>query len=264
MATSGNYAFLPVFAEVIIEAFERCGLDPALLTARHFASALRSINLLQVDIENEGDIMFRQDLVRQALTADDTGFLTPVGTLAVVGATWIRNVGDDDERRVELTLISQEEFERIQRPSQSGSPNQYFVSRSLPNEPGLFDDAVVPAAAVAWGPTTTISGYLSDKLALIFWPPTDTTGDVILYNRIRQTQDAENLAQTPDQARQWLEAYHAGLAAKLARKWAPERIQVLDGDYVRALDKAKGSARDRGSIRFGARGIGSPGRMRRN
>ncbi len=42
------------FGDLIDEATERAGLDPAALTHRHLNSINRSLNLLHTDIENNG------------------------------------------------------------------------------------------------------------------------------------------------------------------------------------------------------------------
>jgi len=41
MASSGTYTYAPDIAEFVEESFERCGIDPAALVARHARGGIR-------------------------------------------------------------------------------------------------------------------------------------------------------------------------------------------------------------------------------
>lgn len=261
--TSGGYSFLPTIAEVITEAYERCGIAPAKLSIEHISSALRSLNLLFVELENAaGDMLYRQDRVQETLFEGSRGFLLPPGTLAVTNAVIARATGDLI-RRATMTLMAPDDWERLSQQEAPGFPTQYWIARGQPGETSTIDAAVEAGPAPAWGPGTVLDGYASDQLVFVLWPHADQDGDVVTYTRIRQIQDAETIAQAPDVTRQWLETLHAGLAAKLAAKWSPERVKSLTAIYATSFTMSQEAARDRSPIVFGARMIGSPARRRR-
>jgi hypothetical protein len=83
MAVSGTYGFNPQLADHIDEAFERCGIDPAELKARHIRSAIRSANLTFVDWQNFGYKQHTLEFLSQPLVAGTNTFTLPVGGLDI-------------------------------------------------------------------------------------------------------------------------------------------------------------------------------------
>ena len=94
MSTSGTFAFSMTNAEIIDEAFERCGVDPSSLVARHLRSAVRSLNLLFSEWENRGKKLWAIEQETLTLTASDTDFVPPSGTQVILEMALRRVAGN--------------------------------------------------------------------------------------------------------------------------------------------------------------------------
>ena len=62
MTTSGLDSWLPTIGEILDEALEYAGIDPATANARHLKSALRSMNQVYMWLENDREALFRDDI----------------------------------------------------------------------------------------------------------------------------------------------------------------------------------------------------------
>ena len=67
------------------------------------------------------------------------------------------------------------------------------------------------------------------------WPVPDSTDDTIRYYGVYQLEDVTASFQDTDVPYRWTDAMCAGLAAKLATKFAPERAEGLYVLYERAF-----------------------------
>jgi hypothetical protein len=190
MASSGTYAYAPDIAEFSDEAWERCGVDPATLTGRHLRSARRSLNLLFVDWANEGVRLFAVDEQTQVLTDGDPSYAPATGTVVILEA-FVRRAGIDTP----VTKISREDYAAIPDKTLEGLPTQLFYDRKA----GFY--------------------YL--------WNVPENSTDELHYWRMRRIQDVTAATETPDVPYQWFEALAAGLAAKLAVKFATDRLDKL-------------------------------------
>lgn len=196
MATSGTYTGADFeWAELCDEAFERCGIDPQTLTARHLRSARRSAEFLFADWSNRGihlwaidqQIIAAPDLVPGTATYD-----CPEGTLAVLEMV-VRRSGTDTP----IFPMARDEYLAIPNKDYRGLPNRFYFAR----------EAATPT--------------------LTFWNVPENDTDQIIYYRMRRMQDVGNASRTADVPYRWQEALAAGLAAKLAEKYAPEREVAL-------------------------------------
>lgn len=124
MAVSGTYAFNPQLADHIDEAFERCGIDPAELKARHIRSAVRSANLVFSDWQNFGYKQYTLAFVSQALTAGTNTFQLPVGGIDIFHATLKRS-----SKETEVYPISRSDYNGLYDKTVQGRPDRYFVDR---------------------------------------------------------------------------------------------------------------------------------------
>lgn len=192
MTTSGTYNWSPEVQELCEEAFERCGIDPATLTARHLKSARRSLDLLFSDWANRGPHLWAIDQQTLALTQGDGLYDCPAGTVAVLEMVVRRNGVDTP-----VFPMARDEYLAIPDKTTQGLPNRFYFDRSITT------------------PT------------LAFWNIPENSTDQIIYYRMRQLQDVGVASNTPDIPYRWEEAMTAGLAAKLAEKFAPDREQLL-------------------------------------
>lgn len=189
MPTSGTYGYAPDIAELTDEAFERCGIDPATLTARHLRSARRSLNLLFSDWATRGIHLWAVDQQTQLLTQGDATYTVPVGTVGVLEMT-VRRDGIDTP----VWPMARDEYLAIPDKTTQGLPNRFWFERL---------------------------GGASSIIHL--WDVPENSTDSILYYRLRQLQDIVTAAENPDVPYFWNEALVAGLSAKLAEKYAPDR-----------------------------------------
>ena len=212
MATSGTFAFNPKFAEHIDEAFERCGIDPAELKARHIRSAKRSANLMMKDWQNFGLKQHALEFVSQPLTAGTGTFVLPTGGVDIFHATLKR-----DGRETEMYPISRSDYNALHDKSLQGRPDRYFVDKST-----FTGDA--PASTV----------YL--------WQVPENSTDTIELWYVRTLEDVGDPMNTLDLPAAYQEAFSAGMAFMLSKKFAPERAQLLRADYLGAgYDEFKNS-----------------------
>ena len=103
MTTSGLDSWIPTIGEIIDDALEYAGVDPASANARHLKSAMRSINQVYLCLENRNEALFRDDIETVSIRAGQPFFYAPDGTLSVKKGT-IRSVGQptSSENNIEV------------------------------------------------------------------------------------------------------------------------------------------------------------------
>ena len=210
MATSGTYTFDPDVADFVAEAFERCGVDPASLTARHARSARLSLNFLFSEWSNKGIHLWTVDKQTQTLTASDSEYNAADGTVCILEA-FVRRDGLDTS----VFPMARDEYAGIPDKTTEGMSNRFYFARERAT------------------PTITL------------WPVPENSTDVLHYYRMRRIQDVGVPSNTLDIPYRWHEALAAGLAAKLAVKYAADRIGVLTGLAKSQLELAKQEDRER-------------------
>lgn len=242
MARSGTYGFNPRLVDHIDEAFERCGIDPAELKARHIRSAIRSANLMFSEWITFGYQQHTLEKFSLALTSvGQTTFTLPAGGFDIFHATLKR---DDNES--EMYPISRSSYNALHRKTLTGKPDRYFVDR------GSFLGA---------DPASTV--YI--------WQAASNITDTIEMWYMRRHQDAGDMSNDQDTTPLYYEAFAAGLSYHLSRKFAPDRQSSLKADYLGenydefknsapggALGRALSEDRDTGDlvmrVQFGSRG----------
>lgn len=209
MAKSGTYAFNPDLASHIDEAFERCGIDPAELKARHIRSAIRSANLVFNDWQNFGHKQHTLSKASESLTVADESFVLPTGGIDIFHATLKRA-----SRETEMYPISRSDYNALTDKTVQGRPDRYFVDR------GRFGSD--EAGSEVFTPASTVYIYRA----------AENSTDTIEYWYIRKQQDAGQMVHTLDISPAYQEAFACGLAFHLCRKYAPSRRKQLKGDYL--------------------------------
>lgn len=189
MTTSGTYTFNPSIGDLTLEAFERIGLEPNQLTARHMISARMSANLELQSWALRGVNLWAVDLQTVNLTDEDDTYTLDTATQAILDA-YVTIDGID----YPLTPMSRTDYANIARKDDGGRPTQYW-----------FERIVLPQVT--------------------FWrvPDADDTY-VFKFYRLRRLQDSEYAnGQTADIHYRFTDAFAAGLCARLAEKYAPEK-----------------------------------------
>jgi hypothetical protein len=203
MTTSGSRDFNLDVAEIIEEAYERCGLE--LRTGYDAQTARRSLNLMLAEWANrglnlwtvaQGTIPLVVGTVSYTLAADVVDLLDVV----------VRSSGTD----YEVERISRTEYFTLPDKTTTGRPSQYFLERGI---------------------TPTI--YL--------WAAPENSTDQIRYYYVRRMQDADTLTNTTEIPFRFLPCMVAGLAYYISMKRAPDRVGLLkavyDEEFQRAADE---------------------------
>lgn len=218
MATSATYAFDPAVATVVDEAAERAGMDPAMLTLRHLTSIRRSLDLLFKDWQNRGIRNYAVDLQTTSTTVAMASFTPASGTQDLLEVSLRRDSVDTP-----MTRISRSDFEAIPDKTTQGRPDRYYVDRT----------------------TSAITVYV--------WPLAENATDTIRYWRMRKQMDAGVASNTADIPDRFQEAMAAGLAYKLAEKWAPDRYDALRSRAESAFKEARQEDREKVNVTMSVR-----------
>lgn len=209
MTTSNSYAFgTSEQIDIIDEAYERIGRNPASITSQDQLSATRSLNYLFSDWANNGPNLWEVDLVTLPLVAGQREYTLDPQTVYIL-QVYTRTLSGGQTQDLMIQGISRAEYAAIPQKGQTGErPTQFYFQRTI--TPSLF-----------------------------LWPvPRDNTV-TLYYYRMKIQQDAGSPTDSLDIPNRWMEAIASGLAAKLAVKFAPDRLvalqQMADAAYSRAI-----------------------------
>ena len=207
MTTSGSRDFNLDVAEVIEEAYERCGLE--VRTGYDAKTARRSMNLMFADWANRGLNLW---------TVKEANFTVTQGTSSYSLAADIVDVLDVVIRRdstdYELQRISRGDYATLPNKSTQGRPSQFWLDRQI-----------------------TPVMYL--------WSTPENSTDQVRYYYVRRIEDADALVNTTDMPFRFYPCMVAGLAYYLAMKRAPERLQLLKSVYEEEFQRASDEDDDR-------------------
>jgi len=220
VATSGTYIFNPDLAEIVDDAYERCRIDPALLTVRHILAARRSMRFMLSDWATDEFDDFRIQRLSFALvdgTATYSGAsFFPSHVLDVVTA-FLRRDGIDTP----VDLISRRDYDDIPDKSVDGRVDRIFLDKQR------------------------------DGLVCTTWPVPDSIASTLYFEAVLKFQDHDTAADTADVPYHLYDAFCAGLAARLAEKFAPPELE--EKMYVKAamaLRKGRNATREMREVRF--------------
>jgi hypothetical protein len=206
--TSGTYAWLPPFADVIIAAYGRCQIRRTALSTDHLMDAAMAANLLQVDWSNEQVNLWTVDLQTISLNPKVATYDVDPATVMIMAA-YVSTPGPPQKDRI-ITSIDRDTYATYPDKTTPGPPTVYWFNHLIE-------------------PTITL------------WQPPDDGGPYTLnFYRARQIQDAYVPGgMTPEVPYRFMEAYVAGLAFKLAELYAPSRMTELAARALGAFEKAK-------------------------
>jgi len=208
MTTSGTYTFNPSLGEIVLSSYARCGIRRTALMQEHMQDARYETNYMLVDWSLNGVNLWEVDVVTVPLIQGQTTYQVPANTVMILDAYIATGSGQAEFDRI-IMPISRTEYSQTPNKNLQAAPTVFWFDR-------LID------------PTITI------------WPVPDQTGYYTLkYYRVTQIQDAEyENAQTVDIPYRWLNAAVAGLAARLAAIYAPERQVALEAKAAQAYSAA--------------------------
>ena len=207
MATSGSRDFDLDVADIIEEAYERCGLE--VRTGYDSKTARRSLNLMFADWANRGLNLWTVKQCTQALT-QGTATYTFTADYADLLEVVVRRNGID----YELDRMSRGDYLTLPNKATEGRPSQYYFNRQISPE-------------------------------ITLWATPDNSTDTLVYYYVQRMDDADTMINTTDAPFRFLPCIVAGLAYYIAMKRAPDRVQLLKAVYEEEFKRAADEDSDR-------------------
>ena len=206
MSTSGIRNFDLSIAEIIEEAYERCGLE--VRTGYDAETARRSLNLMFADWSNRGVNLWTVRSATQALTQGTSAYTLNKHTVDILQIVLNRDGTD-----YEMDQISRANYATIPDKTTQGRPSQYY-----------FDRRISPIINV--------------------WATPENSTDTLTYYYIQQMEDADYLYNNVEAPLRFYPCMVAGLAYYMAMKRAPDRLQILKAVYEEEFARASDMDQD--------------------
>tara|TARA_R110000822_G_scaffold210662_1_gene346371 strand:- start:331 stop:1023 length:693 start_codon:yes stop_codon:yes gene_type:complete len=198
MTTSGTYTFNPSLGELVIYAFNLCGLRGTSVLQEHMQSARMASNMLLSRWANQGVNLWKVDLVTVALVTGQATYAVDANTVVMLDAYVTNDQTGENIDRI-IMPVSRTEYASYPNKEQQGFPTVFWFDRLL-------------------SPTVTL------------WPVpnVDNGPSTLSYYRVTQIQDSNlSSGQTVDIPYLWMEAFAYGLATRLSQIWAPDKLALL-------------------------------------
>ena len=198
MTTSGTYTFNPSLGELVIYAFNLCGLRGTSVLQEHMQSARMASNMLLSRWANQGVNLWKVDLVTVALVTGQATYTVDANTVVMLDAYVTNDQTGENIDRI-IMPVSRTEYASYPNKEQQGFPTVFWFDRLL-------------------SPTVTL------------WPVpnVDNGPSTLSYYRVMQIQDSNlSSGQTVDIPYLWMEAFAYGLATRLSQIWAPDKLALL-------------------------------------
>lgn len=210
MTSSGTYSFSLTSGEVVLDAYERCGIIASQLEQKHFFTARRQINLMLVsEWSNRGINLWKVELISQLLTQGTPTYTLPGRVIMMLDAYRSTSQGLSTQTDIFITPISRDEYAAYPQKQTPGPPNQYW-----------FDRIITPTVTLYPVPDGNATYYLN-------------------YYAWVQAQDSSlPSGSTPDLPQRWYDAAAAGLAHRVSRVFAPTKTKDLKLEYDEAWKMA--------------------------
>ena len=231
MTTSGTSVFNLELAELVEEAFERCGQE--LRTGYDLRTARRSLNLLTIEWANRGINLWTIEQGSIPMVTGQSTYDLPVDTIDLLDMV-VRTGTGQGQTDINISRISESTYSTIPNKNAQGRPIQVWINRQ----------------SGADYPTTGINNP-----KIVVWPTPNAPGNqyTFVYWRLRRIQDSGGGVSTQDIPFRFLNCMVAGLAFYLAAKLpevAPDRVLFLKSEYEQQFQLAADEDREKASIRF--------------
>jgi hypothetical protein len=207
MTTSGSRDFNLDVAEIIEEAYERCGLE--VRTGYDARTARRSLNLMFADWANRGLNLWTVAQETTTLTQGTSTYTLGADVVDILEMV-LRRSGTD----FEVERISRGEYLTFPNKTDQGRPSQFYLDRQI-------------------------------QPVITLWQTPENSTDQLVYYYVRRMQDVDTLQNTADLPFRFLPCMVAGLAYYLAMKKAPDRITLLKAVYEEEFLRAANEDEDR-------------------
>ena len=207
MTTSGSRDFNLDVAEIVEEAYERCGLE--VRTGYDARTARRSLNLMFADWANRGLNLWTVAQETTTLTQGTSTYTLGADVVDILEMV-LRRSGTD----YEVERISRGEYLTFPNKTDQGRPSQFYLDRQI-------------------------------QPVITLWQTPENSTDQLVYYYVRRMQDVDTLQNTADLPFRFLPCMVAGLAYYLAMKKAPDRITLLKAVYEEEFLRAANEDEDR-------------------
>ena len=285
MATSGSTDFELDVADIIEEAYERCGLE--VRTGYDARTARRSLNIMFADWTNRGLNLWTVEFASQTVASGVVEYpLAPI-TMTVsssssfsVGETI---TGGTSSASASILTLPTSTTMTLNVPSGTFAASETItggtssasttVSAALSFEDsravGDLLDIVIRRSGTDLSMTTLARGdylaipnkattgrptqYYFDRQispVLNVWPTPENSTDELRYYYVKRIQDADALVNTTDVPFRFFPCMIAGLAYYIALKKAPQRVQMLKVVYEEEFQRAADEDEDRVSLKL--------------
>tara|TARA_R110000803_G_scaffold20480_2_gene52665 strand:+ start:1493 stop:2377 length:885 start_codon:yes stop_codon:yes gene_type:complete len=285
MTTSGSTDFELDVADIIEEAYERCGLE--VRTGYDARTARRSLNIMFADWANRGLNLWTVEFAAQTVASGVVEYpLAPI-TMTVsssssfsVGETI---TGGTSSATASILTLPTSTTMTLNVPSGTFAASETItggtssasttVSAVLSFEDsravGDLLDIVIRRSGTDLSMTTLARGdylaipnkattgrptqYYFDRQispVLNVWPTPENSTDELRYYYVKRIQDADALVNTTDVPFRFFPCMIAGLAYYIALKKAPQRVQMLKVVYEEEFQRAADEDEDRVSLKL--------------
>ena len=290
MATSGSVDFNLDMADVIEEAFERCGLE--LRTGYDARTSRRSLNLLFAEWANRGLNLWTVEQITQTfanLSTSSAVVTYPIGTITlavadssgfsvgetITGGTSTATASvitkpDGTSMTITVPVGTFSATETI-TGSTSAATTTVSSAPSLSDVQATVDmlEAVIRRSGTDISisrlgredylniPDKTTQGrptqFYVDRLitpTLTVWPAPENSTDQMIYYRVKRMDDTDASIDNADLPFRFLPALVSGLAYYLAVKKSPDRIGMLKDLYEEEFYRAASEDGERVPLRL--------------
>ena len=206
MTTSGSRDFNLDVAEIIEEAYERCGLE--VRTGYDAKTARRSLNLMFADWANRGLNLWTMAQGTTNLVQGTSTYTLGADVIDILEMV-LRRSGTD----YEVERISRGEYLNFPNKTDQGRPSQFYLDRKI-------------------------------QPVITLWQTPENSTDVLVYYYVQRIQDADTLQNTTDLPFRFLPCMVAG-ARLLPSHEARARAAADPQGRVRGRVPARGRGRRR-------------------
>lgn len=213
MTTTGTYNFNAPASDLVLEAFARLQIRRTAIGQEHLADAALSANLLLTEWASKQPLLWKsvtQDL--GVLTQGVAQYTPNPNTVAVLIAYIRTGAGTSNQIDRVIGPLSTVEYQSMPAKTEQGAPTSFWFNRQIAPQ-------------------------------ILLWPTPDNGGPYnLIVQTVSQVQDvALGNAATLDVPYRYLDAFAAGLAHRLAQKYAQPLEAQRKADAMEAWNNAFGN-----------------------
>lgn len=219
MASSGTFNFSLDLADIMEDAFERCGQE--MRTGYDYLTSRRSLNLLLLEWSNKGLTLWKVKNASEPLVAGQVAYPLSTEKIDIIEGLLRTDEGNiNSQTDLSMKRESISNYARQTNKLTAGRPTQYWVERGV------------------------------NQITVNVWPVPDGTKQYVFnYYYVERMEDAGQPANlTVDVDDRYLPALVAGLAYYISMKKAADRTAGLKMVYDEQWELAADASRNKASF----------------